>query len=630
MPRAKTLGLLDDLRRAREHQFTRRLLGLGALSICLLFVAGAAAIVTTNRATDAEAWVLHSTQVRRGARAVLVELLNAETGHRGFLLTADEKYLEPYFQAQASLNAEIETLRKLTSDNPAQQDRVRNLKSLADAKMEELQRSVTLMRQGQRAEAHAGISSGRPKQRMDNIRAELDAVFAEETKLLAVRQADAASLRRWLLGLIGLSLLTAMALAMVLARSTLHHVERLEDEAKLRRETEATLRQAQKLEAVGHLTGGIAHDFNNLLTIIAGNLDTLRRRLQEDASQLSAALMKPLDLAMQGCRSAAQLTHRLLAFSRRQALEPTRLDINRLVSGMSELLRRTLGETINVETVLAGGLWSTFADANQLENALLNLSVNARDAMPNGGHLTIETANAYLDDAYARRFGDIDAGQYVLLSVTDTGTGIAADVLEHVFEPFFTTKTASEGSGLGLAMVHGFVKQSGGHIRIYSEVGQGTTVKVYLPRHTQSGEVAAVPAEIPAKPDGPLRARSAETILVVEDNDGVREYATSALAELGYRVLEAPDAAAALKMFDTSHRVDLLFTDVVLPGGVSGRVLADRVRDKRPDLPVLFTTGYTQNAIVHHGRLDPNVHLLTKPYTQQELARKVRELLGTE
>jgi signal transduction histidine kinase len=630
MPRAKTLGLLDDLRRAREHQFTRRLLGLGALSFCLLFVAGAAAIVTTNRATDAEAWVLHSTQVRRGARSVLVELLNAETGHRGFLLTADEKYLEPYFQAQASLNAEIESLRKLTSDNPAQQDRVRSLKALSDAKMEELQRSVALMRQGQRAETLAAISSGRGKQLMDHIRAELDAVFAEETKLLAVRQADAASLRRWLLGLIGLSLLTAMALALVLARSTFHHVERLEAEAKLRRETEATLRQAQKLEAVGQLTGGIAHDFNNLLTIIAGKRDTLRRRLQEEASQLSAALMKPLDLAIQGCRSAAQLTHRLLAFSRRQALEPTRLDINRLVSGMSELLRRTLGETINVETVLAGGLWPTFADANQLENALLNLSVNARDAMPNGGHLTIETANAYLDDAYARRFGDVAAGQYVLLSVTDTGTGIPADVLEHLFEPFFTTKTAGEGSGLGLAMVHGFVKQSGGHIRVYSEVGHGTTVKVYLPRHTQSGEMAAVPAEIPAKPDGPLRARSTETVLVVEDNDGVREYATSALAELGYLVLEAADAAAALKMFDTSQRVDLLFTDVVLPGGVSGRVLADRVREKRPHLPVLFTTGYTQNAIVHHGRLDPNVHLLTKPYTQQELARKVRELLGTE
>jgi signal transduction histidine kinase len=628
VPRTKTMRLLADLRRAREHQFTRRMLGLGALSFCLLLVAGGGAIFTANRAADAESLVVHTMQVRRNARTVLVELLNAETAHRGFLLTADERYLEPYLPAQASLNAEIDGLRKVTSDNPAQQDRLRSLKALADAKMGELQRSVVLMRQGQRAEALAIVTSGRGRELMDSLRIDLDAIFAQETRLLTMRQANAAALRGWVLGLIGLCLFTAMGLALILARSTLHHVERLEAEAKLRRDTEATLRQSQKLEAVGQLTGGIAHDFNNLLTIVVGNLDTMRRRLQADTGQLSAILAQPLDLAMQGCRSAAQLTHRLLAFSRQQALQPRRLDINRLVSGMSDLLRRTLGETINLETVLAGGLWPTFVDANQLENALINCGINARDAMPNGGHLTIETANAYLDDAYARRFGDVAAGQYVLLSVTDTGTGIPADVLEHVFEPFFTTKTAGEGSGLGLAMVHGFVKQSGGHIRVYSELGLGTTVKVYLPRHTQTEEMAAVPAERPPNADGPLLARSAETILVVEDNDGVRDYAASALAELGYRVLEASDAATALKIIDASPQVGLLFTDVVLPGGVSGRVLADKVRDKLPHMPVLFTTGYTQNAIVHHGRLDPNVHLLSKPYTQQELARKVRELLG--
>ena len=602
------------------------MLGLGALSFCLLFVAGAAAIFAANRASEAESWVVHSMQVRRGARTILVELLNAETGQRGYLLTADERYLEPYTSALASLNADYGDLFRLISDNPRQQDRLRALKTSIDIKIDELQRSVALMRKGQRAEALV-VTSGRGMQLMDSIRAQLDAMFAEETRLLTTRQATAVALRRWVIGLISLCLLTAMGLALILARSTLHYIERLEAEAKLRHETEDTLRQAQKLEAVGQLTGGIAHDFNNLLTIIGGNLDTLRRRLQEDASQLSATLMKPLDLAMRGCRSAAQLTHRLLAFSRRQALEPARLDINRLVSGMSDLLRRTLGETINVETVLAGGLWATFADANQLENALINLAVNARDAIPNGGHLTIETANAHLDDAYARRFGDVAAGQYVLLSVTDTGVGIPIDVLEHVFEPFFTTKTAGEGSGLGLAMVHGFVKQSGGHIRLYSEVGLGTTVKIYLPRYTQAGEMAAMPLDRPLA-DGPLHAQSAETVLVVEDNEGVRKYATSSLDELGYRVLGASDAAGALKMLDTSPQVDLLFTDVVLPGGVSGRVLADRVREKLPHLPVLFTTGYTQNAIVHQGRLDPNVHLLTKPYTQQELARKVRELLG--
>jgi signal transduction histidine kinase len=259
-------------------------------------------------------------------------------------------------------------------------------------------------------------------------------------------------------------------------------------------------------------------------------------------------------------RSAAHAG--LLAFSRRQTLAPTRLDLNRLVSGMSDLLRRTLGEAIAVETVLAGGLWPTFADANQVDSALVNLALNARDATPNGGHLTIETANAYLDDAYARRFGDVAPGQYVLLSVTDTGAGIAADVLEKIFEPFFTTKSVGEGSGLGLAMVHGFVEQSGGHIRIYSEVGQGTTVKIYLPRDTRTEEVAAVPAELSPGTEIPSRAKPGETALVVEDNDDVRQYATAVLTELGYRVLDATDAITALKILDTSPQVDLILTVV--------------------------------------------------------------------
>ncbi len=295
---------------------------------------------------------------------------------------------------------------------------------------------------------------------------------------------------------------------------------------------------------------------------------------------------------------------------------------------MSELLRRTLGETINVETVLAGGLWPTFADANQLENAVINLAVNARDAMPDGGRLTIETANAYLDEDYVAQFGDVAPGQYVLLSVSDTGTGIAPDVLQRVFEPFFTTKGVGKGSGLGLAMVHGFVKQSGGHIRVYSEEGHGTAVKIYLPRLSQVRgsrrqrrrpwhELAALET----------RARPQETILLVEDNDGVRAYTKSALEELGYRVLEAADAAQALHVLEGAPRIDLLFTDVVLPGGISGRELADRIVQKQPELPVLFTTGYTRNAIFHHGRLDPNVNLLSKPYTQQDLARKIRQLL---
>jgi CheY-like chemotaxis protein len=347
----------------------------------------------------------------------------------------------------------------------------------------------------------------------------------------------------------------------------------------------------------------------------------------QEASHLAATLSKPVEMAMQGCRSAAQLTHRLLAFSRRQTLEPVTLDLNRLVVGMSDLLRRTLGETTEVETVLAGGLWSTRADANQLENALLNLVVNARDAMPNGGKLTIETANAYLDDAYARRFGDVTAGQYVLLSVSDTGTGIAPDMLARIFEPFFTTKEAGTGSGLGLAMVHGFVKQSHGHVRIYSELGRGTTVKIYLPRQEKGEQVHAAPAGAAQSVSPLAQAKPNETILLVEDNAGVREYAVAVLEDLGYRVVEAGDAARALELIESTPAINLLFTDVVLPGGMTGRELATRITQTRPDLPVLFTTGYTRNAIVHNGTLDANVHLLNKPYTQQDLARKIRDLL---
>jgi CheY-like chemotaxis protein len=386
------------------------------------------------------------------------------------------------------------------------------------------------------------------------------------------------------------------------------------------------------LEAVGQLTGGIAHDFNNLLTIIIGNLDTMRRQLAkapETAAEFAKKLAKSLDSATKGANSAAQLTQRLLAFSRRQALEPARVDLNRLVTDMLEILRRSLGEDFDIETVLGAGLWPSFVDPHQFENALLNLALNAKAAMPKGGHLTIETTNTYLDDAYVARFGDVEAGQYVMLCVSDTGTGIRPEVLDRVFEPFFTTKPQGEGSGLGLPMVHGFVKQSGGHIRIYSEQDVGTTVKIYLPRATGDEKVAAVPAGKPARPEPTPNAKKEETVLVVEDNEGVRDYAIEVLEQLGYQVLAASDAKQALRLLSDGARIDLLFTDVVLPGAITGRVLAEQAKDMRPGLRVLYTTGYTRNAIVHQGRLDPDVHLLNKPYTQQDLARKVRERLDS-
>jgi len=338
-------------------------------------------------------------------------------------------------------------------------------------------------------------------------------------------------------------------------------------------------------------------------------------------------IVRPLEAATEGAQGAARLTHRLLAFSRRQALAPSQIDLNRVISGVTDLVRRSIGETVEFETVLAAGLWPTFADTHQLENVLVNLVVNARDAMPNGGRVTIETGNAYLDETYAAGFGDVAPGQYVLLSVTDTGTGVPPELIDRVFEPFFTTKREGEGSGLGLAMTHGFVKQSGGHIRLYSELGQGTTVKIYLPRLVGAERVATAPAELREREAIGDEPRGTGTILVVEDNEGVRAYARGALEEAGYAVVEAASAEEALEKLAGDKPIDLLFTDVVLGRGPSGRELADTIAARGISLPVLYTTGYSRNAIVHNGRLDAGVDLLEKPYTQRDLARRIRALL---
>jgi signal transduction histidine kinase len=377
------------------------------------------------------------------------------------------------------------------------------------------------------------------------------------------------------------------------------------------------LRQSQKMEAVGQLTGGVAHDFNNLLQIITGNLETLQRNLPADAVRLNRAAAS----AMSGAKRAAALTQRLLAFSRRQPLDPKAVAANGLVSGLADLLQRTLGEAISIETVNGAGLWMVEVDPNELEAAVVNLAVNARDAMPEGGRLTIETANTHIDEAYAASHPEVVPGQYVAISVSDTGVGMDAQTIEQAFEPFFTTKPVGKGTGLGLSQVYGFVKQSGGHVKIYSEIGQGTTIKLYLRRYT--GEGAAAPGEQEQlAPEG-----SAETILVVEDDDDVRSYSVESLRDLGYRVLEAPDGPSALRHLEREPQVDLLFTDVVLPGGLTGAQVAARAREQRPQLKVLFTTGYARNAIVHQGRLDKGVDLITKPFSFPDLAAKVRDVL---
>jgi PAS domain S-box-containing protein len=388
-----------------------------------------------------------------------------------------------------------------------------------------------------------------------------------------------------------------------------------------RRAAEERLHQSQKMEGIGQLTGGVAHDFNNLLTIIIGNLETLQRNLRDDGLDKSR-LERAADNAMRGARRAEALTQRLLAFSRQQPLEPKSVDVGRLVSGMSDFLRRTLGEQIAVETVLVGGLWRAFADPNQLEVAIVNLAVNARDAMPNGGKLTIETANIHLDEIYAAAQAEVLPGQYVLVAVTDSGIGMTPEVQAKAFDPFFTTKDIGQGTGLGLSQVYGFVKQSRGHVKIYSEVGEGTTVKIYLPRHHSEAD-----EQDPAPMRSIARGTRTETVLVVEDDPDVRAYSTESLRELGYNVLEAPHARAALEILDATPGIVVIFTDVGLPGGMNGRQLAEEARKRHPTMKVLFTTGYARNAIVHDGRLDPGVELLTKPFTQAALAAKLRDII---
>ncbi|BAL77244.1 PAS domain-containing protein [Bradyrhizobium cosmicum] len=394
--------------------------------------------------------------------------------------------------------------------------------------------------------------------------------------------------------------------------------ERLKEQERLR-EAEEALRQSQKMEAVGQLTGGIAHDFNNLLTGIIGSLELLQTRIGQGRVK---EIDRYVSAAQGAAKRAAALTHRLLAFSRRQTLDPRPTDLNRLVMGMEELVRRTVGPEIAVEVVTAGGLWPTLIDASQLENALLNLCINARDAMPGGGRLTIETANRWLDEHGAGE-RDLDPGQYVSLCVTDTGTGMAPEVVERAFEPFFTTKPIGQGTGLGLSMVYGFVRQSGGQVRIYAEVGQGTTMCLYLPRHY--GKETDRPAALATKTA--MHPQADHTILVVDDEPSIRMLLTDALEEIGFNVIEAHDGPTGLNILQSDQVIDLLVTDVGLPGGMNGRQLADAARTTRPALKVLFITGYAENAIIGNGQLAPDMQVLTKPFVVEALASRILDMI---
>jgi signal transduction histidine kinase/ActR/RegA family two-component response regulator len=616
-----------NLRRRAANILALASFGLVVL-VCLL---AAAMVQRVNTAAD---WVAHTLEVQGKGAELLGAVQSLELAERGYLLTRSDAFLAPYERARAAIPEALGKLRSLVGDNPDQVARVDRMGAVVKELLTEEATLLDLGRSGKFTEANELVATGRGQQALGSFQALAEAFNNAESDLLGKRQATESMARAIMLGLalIGLASAAAAALAAfsisgALIRDLRERTEALAEETRVRKDAEAILVQSQKMESIGLLAGGVAHDFNNLMTVVIGNLDSAERRLARDGTAGAESIGKPIAAAMQGARRAAALTQRLLAFSRQQVLSPQRVDLNRLVAGLSEMLTRTVGETIAVETILGSGLWPTFVDASQLENAIVNLAVNARDAMPDGGRITIETANASLDEAYCQQFGDVAPGQYALLSVSDTGTGISPENLRKVFEPFFTTKSAPAGTGLGLAMIYGFVKQSKGHVRIYSEVGHGTTAKIYLPRMIGAAQAESVPAAARVESAQSPTARPGEVVLMVEDDEDVLDSTVTLLRELGYSVLAARNGAAALAQLQGSERVDILFTDVVLPQGMNGRALAIEAAALRPTLPVLFTTGYARNAIIHDGRLDPDVRFLAKPYTQQDIAQKLRAVL---
>nr|WP_321986182.1 CHASE3 domain-containing protein [uncultured Lichenicoccus sp.] len=717
---------------------------LGVLALILLLIA----ILTWNQigaARSARLWSQHTDEVLGAIQSLDLAAHDAETGQRGFLLTGDDDYLVPYEQALGRITFLQGDLQRLTADNPAEQERLRQLSPVLQRKLEELAQTVQLRRDGDTDGAMRIVLTKSGLRYMQRISSILGAMTTDERGLLRDRLAEADQhgwrFRTLLQAGIALALLAllwgarmlnrawkqtyqleaeqrtaalrlhtsldslsqgvgvfgadrrltdwnpcfqqllALPKAMVRAgspysafveftaaeartptggagapaagflesetqirhglsragepvvyersRADGHHLElrrtpmpdggfvlTITDMTK-RAEAEAVLREAQKMQAIGQLTGGIAHDFNNLLTVILGNLEITRARLPGDA-----ALQSRIERATWAAQRGATLTAQLLAFARKQPLAPKPIDIALTIPELIPLLRRTLGEHIDVRYVETAGLWPAMADAAQLESAVLNLALNARDAMPGGGRLTIELANKVLDENYARQHAEVTAGDYAMLAVSDTGHGMSKELVARVFEPFFTTKPDGRGTGLGMAMVFGFVKQSGGHVKIYSEPGEGTTVRIYLPR------AARAPAQQQASTPVDLPAGSA-TILVVEDEPAVREISVAILSDLGYRVLEAGDGEEGLRVFGAhANEIDLLLTDVVLPGKVRGRALAEQIIAIRPATKVIYMSGYTENSIVHHGRLDDGVHLIAKPFKREQLARKIADVLA--
>ena len=603
---------------------------LGATSAIAALVVGATIWLSLASQSQDE-WVRHTLAVRNQLAQILSLVQSAETGQRGYLLTNSQAYLIPYDRGTASVGPAVDVLGRLVVDNPEQEQAVGRLRELVKAKLDELGSTLEDQKSGRSGQALATVKSDNGLRLMDAIRQHISTMEGVENQLLSDRQTRAQTLTSWLeagasiafvlisaVGFLGIAVTRRAISHLASARNELAISNRdLQKQIEQREEVESQLRQAQKMEAIGQLTGGIAHDFNNMLGVVMGSLDLMGRRIKNG----DFAIDRFLEAASQATVRAAALTHRLLAFARQQPLEPKPIDVNNLISGMSDLMRSTLGEQIQIETVMAAGVWTASADPHQLESAILNVAINARDAMPDGGKLTIETGNTYLDEAYVRQHGDVEPGQYVMVAVSDNGSGMAPDIAARVFDPFFTTKPSGKGTGLGLSQVFGFIKQSRGHIKIYSEVGCGTAVKIYLPRLT--GQLAT---PLPANPPSISAGSAGEVILVVEDDPMMLKFTIQAVRELGYTVLHADNAAAALAILDDRPDILLLFTDVVMPE-VGGKKLVDEALKKHPALKVLYTTGYTANAVVHGGVLDAGVNLLGKPFTLDQLATKLRVVL---
>jgi signal transduction histidine kinase len=583
--------------------------------LAIVVVAGIAAILLSFGVVRANHWVAHSIRTQTGVATVGERLATFESIFRGYLIHTSPTLLAEQEQAKRDLFEHLETLRRDTADNPVQQANVARLDRLLRLRVARTEQLMAIRRHGSLADL--SLTQGN-RARLLTIRQQLARMAAEEDRLFVARQ-------RWLQTLtFGLALFLASAVLIVVvvayltineARARYREVEQAHAQTRAemqkREALEGQVRQLQKMETIGQLTGGIAHDFNNMLAVIVGSLDMAKRRGDGDPAQMR----RHIDTAFDGAERAAALVARLLAFSRRQPLSPVALDANRLITGMSDLLRRTLGEQVTVETALTGGLWHCFADPGQLENAILNLAVNARDAMEGGdGRLTIATANVTV--AETEEAIELAPGEYVSISVADTGIGMAADVIERAFDPFFTTKEVGKGTGLGLSQVFGFARQSGGSVTISSVQGEGATVRLHLPRY--QGMAKAPDRRGQPKIPG---ARAGETVLVAEDEPHVRTFSVEALRELGYAVLSAENGEEALRILDANPRVTLLFTDMMMPG-MTGRALADAALERHPRLRLLFTTGYAAKDLASPPEGDGA--LLPKPFTMAQLALKVR------